>query len=123
MIKKPSIQALFLTVLAVSMLGLGSFVTWKHFQTTSNVRPGPSFSDSCIINLRKIDAAKDEWAMNNGKTNGTVCTASDITPYIKLDANGNLPKCPSGGTYTVGKIGEPPTCSLGTTVNPPHVLP
>jgi hypothetical protein len=58
----------------------------------------------------------------NGKTNGVV-TENDIKIYIKLDAKGNLPKCPSGGTYTIGKIGDKPTCSLGTTVTPAHVLP
>ena len=76
----------------------------------------------CIINLREIDAAKNEWALENGKTNGAVCTENDINPYIKLDAKGNLARCPMGGIYTIGKVGEPPTCSLGTTVDPPHVL-
>ncbi|HXR04250.1 MAG TPA: hypothetical protein VN836_06035 [Verrucomicrobiae bacterium] len=87
-------------------------------------RSGPAWNaNGCINNLRQIDAAKNEWAVENKKTNGTAVTESDIKPYIKLDTNGNLPKCPSGGTYTIGKIGEPPTCSLGTTVSPPHVLP
>jgi hypothetical protein len=87
---------------------------------------------ACINNLRQIDAAKNEWALeHNAKSNGVV-TIKDIRPYIerernnpfiKLDAKGNLPKCPSGGVYTIGVIGEPPTCSLSTTVTPAHVLP
>ena len=72
----------------------------------------------CISNLRQIDAAKNQWALENNKPEGTVVTAQDITPYIKLDANGNIPSCPSGGTYTIGVIGEPPTCSI-----PGHMLP
>jgi hypothetical protein len=124
-IKKLSIRTLFLTAAAVSILSLGSFATWRQFQAAYcvRVRPGPPFCVTCINNLRQINAAKDEWALENGKTNGTVCTASDITPYMKLDAYRNFPKCPSGGTYTIGKISELPTCSLGTNVNPPHVLP
>ena len=81
-----------------------------------------SQQNACVNNLRQIDGAKNEWALENGKTNGTVATEDDIKPYIKLDANGNLPKCPQGGTYTIGKVGEPPTCSLGKT-KPGHVLP
>jgi len=33
------------------------------------------------------------------------------------------PQCPSGGKYIIGKLDEHPTCSLGTNVNPTHVLP
>ena len=105
----------------VSIFIIGFVVAIVRPNFIHDVRGSPALT--CINNLRQIDAAKYEWALENRKTNGTVCTASDITPYIKLDANGNLPKCPSGGTYTIGKIGEPPTCSLGANVNPPHVLP
>jgi hypothetical protein len=74
--------------------------------------------NACINNLRQIDAAKNEWALEKGKANGAPVTEDDIKPYIKLDANGNLPKCPDGGTYTIGKVGEKPTCSI-----PGHELP
>jgi hypothetical protein len=77
----------------------------------------------CINNLRQFDAAKREWALENGKTNGVACTEDDIKPYVKLDAEGNLPKCPQGGIHTIGKVGEPPSCSLGTNVTPAHVIP
>ncbi|HSY74405.1 MAG TPA: hypothetical protein VK810_02955 [Dongiaceae bacterium] len=74
--------------------------------------------NKCINNLRQIDAAKQQWALENNKTATDVPTAQDIAPYIKLDANGNIPGCPSGGTYTIGAVGVPPTCSI-----PGHVLP
>lgn len=74
--------------------------------------------NACINNLRQIDAAKNQWALENGKKAGDTVTEADIKPYIKLDANGNLPKCPSGGKYTIGKVGENPTCSI-----PGHELP
>jgi hypothetical protein len=74
--------------------------------------------NACINNLRQIDGAINEWSLEKGKANGTVVTEADIKPYIKLDASGNLPKCPAGGTYTLGKVGGHPTCTiLG------HVLP
>lgn len=64
--------------------------------------------NACINNLRQIDAAKNEFALEKGKANGAVVAESDITPYI---AGGKMPVCPSGGTYTIGKVGENPTCS------------
>jgi outer membrane lipoprotein-sorting protein len=67
--------------------------------------------NQCINNLRQIDAAKNEWALEKNQTNGAAVTEDDLKPYIKLDADGNFPKCPSGGTYTIGKVGEKPTCS------------
>ena len=71
-----------------------------------------SQANACINNLRQIDGAKNEWALENNKTNGTPVTAADIKPYIKLDAAGSLPKCPAGGTYTIGPVGTVPTCSV-----------
>ena len=82
--------------------------------------------------MRQIDAAKNQWALEHNAKSNDVITINEIRPYIelernnpfiKLDTKGNLPKCPSGGTYTIGKVGEAPTCSLGTTVTPAHVLP
>jgi hypothetical protein len=72
---------------------------------------------ACINNLRQIDAAKNQWALEQNKKAGDPCTEDDIKPYIHL-TNGNLPKCPAGGTYTINAIGEAPTCSI-----PNHVLP
>jgi len=98
--------------------------------TEEMVRGGKS--NACINNLRQIDAAKNEWTLEHNAKSNDVVTVNDMRPYIerernnpfiKLDAKGNLPKCPSGGIYSIGKIGEPPTCSLGTTVTPAHVLP
>jgi outer membrane lipoprotein-sorting protein len=82
--------------------------------TTANTR----WRNACINNLRQIDAAKNQFALENKKTNGDPVTEADIKPYIKLDADGNLPKCPAGGKYTLGKVGETPTCSIEG-----HVLP
>jgi hypothetical protein len=68
--------------------------------------------NTCVNNLRQINAAKQMWALENNKPAAAVPTAQDIAPYIKLDANGNIPGCPSGGTYTIGAVGEPPGCSI-----------
>jgi hypothetical protein len=93
--------------------------------------PITSPANACINDLQQLDAAKNEWALEHNAKSNDVVTINDIrpyierernNPYIKLDAKGNLPKCPSGGVYTIGKVGESPTCSLGTNVTPAHVM-
>jgi chromosome segregation ATPase len=71
--------------------------------------------NQCINNLRQIDAAKDEWALENNKPAGAIPTAQDLLPYL---TDQTFPVCPSGGTYTIGSVGVPPTCSI-----PGHALP
>jgi hypothetical protein len=102
----------------IAAIGLLGWVVIPNFVNSR----ATSSQNACINNLRQIDGAKNEWALENSKTNGTVATENDIKPYIKLDAMGNLPKCPQGGIYTIGRVGENPTCSLGKTVTPAHVL-
>ena len=80
-------------------------------------------ANACINNLRQIDAAANQFALEHGKTNGEAINfPDDLTPYIKLNSQGKIPSCPAGGTYSIKRVGETPTCSLGTTVTPAHVL-
>ena len=82
----------------------------------------------CIDRLRQIDGAKQEWALEQNKTTNDTPMWSDLYPYIYLPyftnhwfTNG-VPVCPEGGTYTLGRVGAPPTCSLGDK-EPNHKLP
>jgi hypothetical protein len=75
-------------------------------------------------NLRQIDVAAQEFALEYGKTNGDIIHyPNDLTPYIKLNKDGKIPPCPQGGIYSIKKVGDKPTCSLGTNGNSDHVLP
>jgi hypothetical protein len=65
--------------------------------------------NACINNLRQIDGAKNEWALENGKKPGDVPTDQDLKPYFK---KGAFPICPAGGIYTIGAISNSPTCSI-----------
>ena len=71
--------------------------------------------NNCINNLRQIDAAKQQWALENDKTADAIPPAQDLLPYFR---GGVFPVCPSGGGYTINAVGVPPTCSV-----PGHVLP
>lgn len=64
--------------------------------------------DNCVRNLRLMDAAKDQWAIENNKADTDTVTLTDTEPYIK----GGVPKCPAGGTYTVTTVGAAPECSI-----------
>jgi hypothetical protein len=67
----------------------------------------------CRSQLREIQAAKDEWGILKNKTTNDAPTWDDIRPYLHRET----PLCPSGGTYILGKIGEPVKCSY-----PGHTL-
>lgn len=86
--------------------------------TTTATAAQIRWRNACINNLRQIDAAKQQFALEQRKKVGDPVTEADIKSYIKLDATGNLPKCPAGGKYVIGKVGEIPTCSIDG-----HVLP
>ncbi len=78
----------------------------------------------CVNNLFKIAAAADQFAIEKGKKTGdTIVFPTDLIPYIKSNRNGLIPPCPAGGTYAIALVGDRPTCSLGNTVDPPHVMP
>jgi prepilin-type N-terminal cleavage/methylation domain-containing protein len=79
---------------------------------------------ACIGNLKQIDGAAMQFALEQHKKTGdSIQFPSDLTPYIKLNATGSLPPCPSGGTYSDNTVGGQPACSLGNTVRPPHAMP
>jgi hypothetical protein len=71
--------------------------------------------NACINNLRQLDGAKQQWALENKMTEEAVPTFADIYDYFK-GAN-SLFQCPAGGVYTLGPVSEKPTCSV-----PGHVL-
>jgi hypothetical protein len=70
-------------------------------------------TNSCINQLRQIDAAKQQWAIENKKTTNDVPTWNDIRPYIGHGVDGEILRCPAGGQYVLGHVGDPPKCSIG----------
>ena len=74
--------------------------------------------NACINNLRQIDGAKQEWALENRAAQTAVPSASNIQPYMGRGTGGNLPTCPadSGNTfatsYSVNDLQNAPTCLI-----------
>lgn len=71
---------------------------------------------ACQGNLSQLVRAKSLWAFENKSA-----TADTLPPEDELfgpdDYLKRKPSCPSGGTYTLNSISEPPVCS-----QPGHVL-
>jgi prepilin-type N-terminal cleavage/methylation domain-containing protein len=65
---------------------------------------------ACINNLRQIDAAIQQWAMEQKQSPAATVAQTDVTPYLK-----NAAICPSGGTtfansYGLTTVDSGPTC-------------
>lgn len=75
--------------------------------------------NACINNLRQIDSAIQQWALNEKKGSGSAVSFSDISVYLKSQV-----VCPAGGTtfedsYVVVDVDTKPVCKKEST----HVLP
>ncbi len=109
-------------MIVVAIIGLLAAIAIPNFIKAR----ATSQQNACINNLRQIDGAINEWALETGQSNGgTVSAVSVISAYIKLNSNSSVPGCPAGGTYTTTTVGANPqvACSLSTLVTTPHRLP
>jgi len=100
---------LFLLLALLILLAVVVVPNFRHARTTS---PPPI----CLGNLVQIDAAKEQWALDNKKTNGTPLTSADIADILGYMKGSAMPVCPAGGVYSFGKIGKDPTCSLAAAL-------
>jgi len=71
--------------------------------------------NACINNLRQIDGAKKQWALDNKKTDTDTPTREDLMPYL---TNKQFPACPAGGSYTINRMSDVPECTQAS-----HQLP
>ncbi|MEY2428341.1 MAG: type pilus assembly protein PilA [Verrucomicrobiota bacterium] len=95
-------------MIVVAIIGLLAAIAIPNFvraRTTSQ-------QNACINNLRQIDGAIQQYALENKQPPGGSVTLTLIQPYIKLDSTGNIPACPGGGSYTVSSNTNVPTCNI-----------
>lgn len=69
--------------------------------------------NSIINNLRIIEGAKDQWALEAKKGTGDTPANTDITPYLK---NTTMPSTVVGETYNVNAVGTSATATLPANV-------
>jgi type II secretory pathway pseudopilin PulG len=113
----------------VGLLAAMAITNFSHARSQAQM-------NTCINNLRLINSAKQQWAMETGQLPTAMPADTDIQPYLGHKANGSLasvvcPLNPDGGfdaSYTIGVVGTPTQCKVGGVdgtkydSNYPHVL-
>lgn len=93
-------------MIVVAIIGLLAAIAVPNFVQARN----SARSNTCINNLRLIDSAKEQYAIENNIANGAATTSDNCTPYLK---NNTFPVCPATSTaYTTNPIGTFPVCAL-----------
>jgi hypothetical protein len=64
--------------------------------------------NACINNLRRIDGAKQQWALEKNKSGSDVPTRAELLPYL----GDQFPVCPAGGRYILNDVADGPQCSI-----------
>jgi prepilin-type N-terminal cleavage/methylation domain-containing protein len=93
-------------MIVVSIIGLLAAIAIPNFikaRATSQTKV-------CINNLRQVDSAIQQWALELKKGPGATVVETDVTPYLKHSV-----VCPSGGTtfadsYTLSTVATQPIC-------------
>jgi hypothetical protein len=103
--RNPVVTTVILSIIAVG----GFLLIVPNFVACGGPRVRKiSQRNACINNLRQIDGAKEQWALEHKKQSGDLIVPAEIDQYIK----GGGPTCPAGGTYRYRKIDDTPTCSI-----------
>ena len=99
-------------MIVVAIIGLLAAIAVPNFvQARTSAR-----KNTCVNNLRLIQAAKDQYGIEQNKDESVVPAAADISVYFKAaPLVSGLPKEPQSGTYTPNAISSSPSCSVGGT--------
>lgn len=96
-------------MVVVMIIGILSAIAFPGFQKARDATQ----ENTCINNMRQIEAAKDQYATEQGLAFGQA--VGGIESYIRGNA---VPTCPVGDTtYILNAVGSDVTCPNG------HVLP
>jgi prepilin-type N-terminal cleavage/methylation domain-containing protein len=105
-------------MIVVAIIGLLAAIAIPNFvraRTTSQM-------NACINNLRQIDGAAQQWAMETRQPTNAAPAFTDISGYLKSAVT-----CPAGGigatfasSYTLSNVSSKPTCKI---LSATHILP
>ena len=103
---------IMIVVIIISLLAAITIPSYIRARTNAQ-------ASGCINNLRQMNAAMNQYALELKLASTATYTLNNLTNYIKLNAAGSMPQCPASGIYSQGlTVTAPPTCSV-----PSHVLP
>lgn len=104
-------------MIVVAIIGLLSSIALPNFVKARST----SQKDACINNLRQLDGAMQQWALETKKNPADAPDPDALAAYLR---SGTLPTCPAGEVaYEFGAtIGDPISCGNVATL-PEHSLP
>ena len=102
-------------MIVVAIIGLLAAIAIPNFVRART----QSQKNACINNLRQIDGATQQWALENKVAASATVSFGQISQYLK-----NATICPAGGTafsdsYALNGITNKPTCQK---VSSSHIL-
>lgn len=106
-------------MIVVAIIGLLAAIALPNFVHSRNT----SQANACINNLRQIDSATQQWALERGKKASDEAVPGEVAGYIRERA---IPTCPTGSIYVFGvsvSVTPSVTCPVGSSVTPTHALP
>jgi prepilin-type N-terminal cleavage/methylation domain-containing protein len=103
-------------MIVVAIIGLLAAIAIPNFLKAR----ATSQQNACINNLRQIDAAKQQWALETGQAPTANPAGTDIQVYLGRGAAGSLQSvvCPLSATktfaasYTMGSLSIAPVCAV-----------
>ena len=105
-------------MIVVAIIGLLAAIAIPNFIRART----KSQQNACINNLRQIDGAIQQWALESKAAAGAAVdpTGATIKPYMGRGDAGGLPACPSAdstvttfaGSYTVTTVSNAPVCVI-----------
>ncbi len=98
-------------MIVVAIIGLLAAIAIPNFVKAR----GTAQKNACINNLKQLDGAKEQWALENKKSAGSTVDSTGVVSYIKGSA---MPICPGGGSYSLNAVDTPPTCSITDHIAP-----
>jgi prepilin-type N-terminal cleavage/methylation domain-containing protein len=122
---KPAGFTLVEIMIVVAIIGLLASIAIPNFVTSRKTAQ----ATTCINNIRIIQGAKDQWAMEARKGSTDTPTPADLQPYIGHGATGKLPTCPNDSantfatSYSVNEVDAMVVCNIGgANATYPHKL-
>ena len=112
-------------MIVVAIIGLLAAIAIPNFVRARQT----SQTNACINNLRQIDSAKQQYALEAGQSATTAPTEAQIAGFMGRDmtaatfALANV-VCPVGGVYTINALNVAPTCgeAIANPATHPAVL-
>jgi prepilin-type N-terminal cleavage/methylation domain-containing protein len=90
-------------MIVVAIIGLLAAIAIPNFVKARET----SQQNACVNNLRQIDGAKDQWALEKGKKTGDDVVKSEVIEYLRRE-----PLCPVGDkAYDYTKVGQYAKCA------------